>query len=95
MGINLEGQKEVIGFYIGESETSKMLLNVLNNIKTMGCEKIFVISCDNLPGISNAIKATYTNTDIQKCAVHQNRNIFKFVNYKEVKIFILDMKKIY
>ena len=51
LGINLEGRKEVIGFYIGESETSKMLLNVLNDIKTMGCEKIFVISCNNLPGI--------------------------------------------
>ena len=37
LGINLEGRKEVIGFYIGEYETSKMLLNVLNNIKIRGC----------------------------------------------------------
>ena len=95
MGINLEGQKEVIGFYIGESETSKMWLNLLNDIKTRCCEKIFLISCDNLPGISNAIKARYPNTDIKKCDVHQNRNNVKFFNYKELKPFTLDMKKIY
>ena len=59
-----------------------MLLNVLNDIKTRVCEQIFVISYDNLPGISNAIKATYPNTDIQKCVVHQIRNSVKFVNYK-------------
>ena len=72
-----------------------MLLNVLNDIKTRVCEQIFVISYDNLPGISNAIKATYPNTDIQKCVVYQNRNNVKFVNYKELKPFTLDMKKIY
>lgn len=72
-----------------------MLLNVLNNIKIRGCQQIFVISYDNLPGISNAIKATYPNTDIQKCVVYQNRNNVKFVNYKELKPFTLDMKKIY
>ena len=44
-------KENIINIYIGESETSKMLLNVLNDIKTMGCEKIFVISCNNLPGI--------------------------------------------
>ena len=74
LGINLEGRKEVIGFYIGEYETSKMLLNVLNNIKTRGCEQIFVISCDNYQEFQMLLKQ---NIQIQ---------IFKNVLFIKIEI---------
>ena len=95
MGIKMDGIKEVLGYYIGESETSKYWLTVLNDLKNRGVERILIIALDNLPGISKAIKAAFPKTEIQKCIVHQIRNSTKHVNYKDLKDFCKDMKKIY
>lgn len=95
IGYNLEGIKDVLGFWIGESESSKYWMSVLNDLKTRGVEQIYIVSCDNLKGISEAIKAVYPKTHIQKCIVHQIRNSTKFVNYKHLKEFTTDMKSIY
>lgn len=95
MGVNLHGQKDVLGYWIGESETSKYWLSVLNDIKLRGVEEILIISCDNLKGISEAISAVFPKTKIQKCIVHQIRNSTKFVRYDHLKEFTSDMKLIY
>ncbi|WP_416373530.1 IS256 family transposase [Mycoplasmopsis felis] len=95
MGYTLEGQKDVLGFWIGESESAKYWMQVLNDLKLRGVQEIFIISSDNLTGISNAIKAVFPKTQIQKCVVHQIRNSVKFVNYKDLKEFAKDMKNIY
>ncbi|WP_322902137.1 IS256 family transposase [Mycoplasmopsis felis] len=95
MGYTLEGQKDVLGFWIGESESAKYWMQVLNDLKLRGVQEIFIISSDNLTGISNAIKAVFPKTQIQKCVVHQIRNSVKFVNYKDLKEFTKDMKNIY
>lgn len=95
MGYDLDGFKDVLGFWIAESESSKQWLSVFNDLKTRGLERIYVICCDNLTGISSAINSAFPKTIIQKCIVHQIRNSLKFVNYKDLKEFTQDMKKIY
>lgn len=95
MGYTMEGIKDVLGFWLSESESSKYWLTVLNELKSRGLEDILIISCDNLKGISEAIKTAYPKTEIQKCVVHQIRNSVAFVRYDDLKEFTEDMKKIY
>jgi len=95
IGIGIEGLKEVLGIWIGENESAKFWLNVLNEIKNRGVKDIFIISVDNLSGISEAIRASFPETQIQKCIVHQIRNSCKFVSYKDLRQFTSDLKPIY
>ena len=95
LGIDLEGKKDVLGYWIGESETSKYWLSVFDDMKQRGLKDILIMASDNLPGISEAIAAAYPKTKIQKCVVHQIRNSMKFVKHDEKKEFVKDMKKIY
>ncbi|UWV82561.1 IS256 family transposase [Mycoplasmopsis cynos] len=92
---SIDGYKDVLGFWIGESESAKHWMQVFNDIKLRGVQEIYLMSSDNLAGISNAIKAVFPKTQIQKCVVHQIRNSVKFVNYKDIKEFTIDMKNIY
>ena len=95
IGINLKGEKEVLGFWIGENESSKFWLNILNEVGNRGVEDILIISVDNLKGFSEAIKGKYPNSEIQKCIVHQIRNSIKYVASKDMKEFTKDLKTIY
>ena len=95
LGIDLEGKKDVLGYWIGESETSKYWLSVFDDMKQRGLKDILIMASDNLPGISEAIAAAYPKTKIQKCVLHQIRNSMKFVKHDEKKEFVKDMKKIY
>jgi putative transposase len=95
IGIDIEGQKDVLGIWIGESESAKFWLNVLNELKNRGVKDILILSVDNLSGISEAINASFPNTQIQKCVVHQIRNSTKFVSYKDLKKFTADLKPVY
>ena len=95
LGINLEGFKEVLGIWIEENESAKYWLGVLNELKQRGVKDILIIYSDNLTRIKEAIIAAYTNTVQQKCIVHIVRNSVKFVNYKDLKMFTNDLKKIY
>ena len=95
IGIGLEGLKEVLGIWIGENESAKFWLNVLNELKNRGVKDIFILSVDNLSGISEAIRAGFPETQIQKCIVHQIRNSCKFVSYKDLREFTADLKPIY
>jgi putative transposase len=72
VGIDLEGYKDVLGMWIGENESSKFWLTVLNELKSRGVEDILIACVDNLKGFSEAKAACYPKTDIQKCVVHQN-----------------------
>ncbi len=87
IGIDLEGQKDVLGIWIGEHESAKFWLNVLNELKNRGVRDILIISVDNLSGISDAISACFPDTQIQKCIVHQVRNSTRYVSYKDLKRF--------
>jgi transposase-like protein len=95
IGIDLDGQKDVLGIWIGENESAKFWLKVLNELKNRGIKDILIISVDNLSGISEAITACFPQTQIQKCIVHQIRNSTKYVSYKDLKQFTSDLKPIY
>ena len=78
IGIDKEGRKEVLGFWIGENESSKYWLNVLNELKNRGVQDILIMSVDNLKGFSEAISSVFPKTEIQKCVVHQIRNSIRY-----------------
>jgi transposase-like protein len=95
IGVDLEGKKDVLGIWIGESESAKFWLSVLNEMKNRGVQDILIVSVDNLGGFSETISAAYPQTEIQKCIVHQVRNSIRYVSYKDVKKVTTDLKKIY
>lgn len=95
MGINCDGMKYVINLEIGENESSKYWLGVLNSLKNRGVKDIMVICADGLSGIKEAISAAFPNTEYQRYVVHQVRNTLKYVSYKDMKEFASDLKKIY
>lgn len=95
LGINSQGLKEVLGLWVGENESAKFWMGVLQELKHRGVEDIFITCTDNLSGFSEAIKAIYPDTEIQKCIVHQIRNTTKFIPHKEKKKFCKDLKSVY
>ncbi len=95
LGINLEGRKEVLTIEIGENESSKYWLSVLNNLKNRGVQDIMIICADGLTGIKEAIATAFPNTEYQRCIVHQVRNTLKYVSDKDRKPFAADLKAIY
>ena len=95
IGINMDGQKEVLGMWVGENESAKFWLSVLNSIKARGVEDILIAYIDGLTGFTNAIEAVYTKTEIQQCIIHQIRNTTKFVSYKDIQALMADLKRVY
>ena len=95
LGINSEGFKEILGIWIGENESAKYWLGVLNELKQRGVKDILILCSDNLTGIKEAINTAYPNTMQQRCIVHMIRNSVKYVNYKDLKEFTRDLKQIY
>ena len=95
IGIDKEGKKEVLGFWIGENESSKYWLNVLNELKNRGVQDILIMSVDNLKGFSEAISSVFPKTEIQKCVVHQIRNSIRYISYKDTREFTSDLKEMY
>jgi putative transposase len=95
LAYTMDGFKEVLGMYVGENESSKYWLMVLNDIKNRGVKNVLIFSTDNLPGFSQAIAAVYPKAEIQKCIIHQIRSSTRYVNYKDIKELMNDLKTIY
>ena len=95
IGINMEGYREVLGMWIGENESAKFWLSVLNDMKNRGVEDILIACVDGLTGFPNAIEAVYPKTELQQCIIHQIRNTTKFVSYKDLRPLMADLKRIY
>lgn len=95
IGIDLDGNKDVLGMWIGENESAKFWLSVLNELKNRGVQDILITCVDNLTGFSQAISASYPATEIQKCIIHQIRNSTRYVSYKDLKKVTADLKPIY
>ncbi|MDI3548100.1 MAG: putative transposase [Halanaerobiales bacterium] len=95
LGINLEGQKDILGIWVGESESASFWLGVCNDLKNRGVEDILIAYKDELAGFSEAINTVFPKTEIQLCVIHQIRNSLKYVPYKEQKEFMVDLKKVY
>ena len=95
LGISADGKKEVLTIQVGENESAKYWLSVLNELKNRGVKDILIICADGLTGIKEAIAAAYPDTEYQRCLVHQVRNTLKYVADKDKKPFAAYLKKIY
>ena len=95
LGINSEGYKDVLGFYVGESESAKYWLNILNSLKSRGLKDILILCADGLKGLPEAISTAYPQTEFQRCIVHMIRNTMAYVSYKDRKELAADLKLIY
>lgn len=95
IGVDLDGRKDVLGMWAGENESARFWAGVLNSMRNRGVEDIFIACTDNLTGFSQAIEAVFPKTDIQNCIIHQLRNSSKYVSYKDLKVLMADLKKVY
>jgi transposase-like protein len=95
LAVSLTGHKEVLSIHIGENESAKYWLGVLNELKNRGVKDILVICADGLTGIKEAVNAAFPQTELQRCIVHQVRNTLKYVGEKNRKEFANDLKTIY
>jgi len=94
IGIDMEGFRDVLGMWIGENESSKFWLSVMNDMKNRGVEDILIASVDGLTGFPNAIEAVFPKTELQHCIIHQIRNTTRFVSYKDLKPLMADLKRV-
>ena len=95
LGISSDGIKEVLSIHIGDNESAKYWLSVLNELKNRGVKDILILCADGLSGIKEAIEAAFPQTEYQRCIVHQVRNTLKRVADKDRKAFAMDLKTIY
>jgi putative transposase len=95
LGINMNGQKDILGIWIGENESASFWLGVCTELKNRGVQDILIACKDGLSGFSDAINSVFPQTEIQLCVIHQIRNSMKYVSYKEQKAVMADLKKVY
>ena len=95
IGVNMDGEKEVLGIWIGANESSKFWLSVLNDLKNRGVQNVFIFCVDGLNGFKEAIGATFPFARIQRCIIHQIRSSMKYIPYKDRRTFVADLKGIY
>ena len=95
LGINMDGCKDILGIWIGEHESAKFWLNVLNDLKNRGVPSVYVFCVDGLTGFREAISSVYPKAQIQRCIIHQIRSSTKFVSYKDIKKLMSDLKTVY
>ena len=95
LGITMDGTKDILGVWIGEHESSKFWLNVLNDLKSRGVLDVYLFCVDGLKGFVEAIGAVYPRSQVQRCIVHQIRSSTRFVSYKDIKPLMADLKKVY
>lgn len=95
IGIDMSGKKDVLGMYVGENESAKFWLSIMNSLKNRGVQDILIACVDGLTGFPQAIKAVFPQTKIQQCIIHQIRNSTKYVSYKDLKKLMADLKAVY
>jgi len=95
LGVNFEGQKEVLGLWIAETEGAKFWMGVLAELKNRGVQDILIACMDGLTGFPEAVRSVYSNTRVQLCIVHMVRNSTKYVSYKDLKKVCADLKAVY
>lgn len=95
LGIDLEGHKQLLGLWIGETEGAKFWLSVLTELQNRGVQDILIACVDGLSGFPEAIETAFPQTRIQLCIVHMVRNSLKYVSWKDYKAVTADLKQIY
>ena len=92
IGVNLDGEKEVLGVWIGANESSKFWLSVLNDLKNRGVQNVLIFCVDGLNGFKEAIGATFPLAKIQRGIIHQIRSSMRYIPYKDRRAFVADLK---
>lgn len=95
LGVNLQGRKELLGLWLGETEGAKFWLACLTDLKSRGLADVFVACVDGLNGFPEAIRAAYPQAKVQLCIVHLVRAALKYVNDKDSREVVGDLKAIY
>ena len=95
LGIDMNGHKDVLGMYVGENESAKFWLSIMNGFKNRGVKDILIACVDGLTGFPEAIGAVFPSTEIQHCVIHQIRNSTRFVSYKDFRSLMADLKRVY
>lgn len=95
LGVNLLGQKELLGIWISQNEGAKFWLSVLTELKNRGLEDIFIACVDGLTGFPEAIETVYPKTQVQLCIVHMVRHSLRYVGWKQRKAVAGDLRTIY
>ncbi|MEM8325585.1 IS256 family transposase [Morganella morganii] len=95
LGVNTEGQKELLGMWLAENEGAKFWLSVLTELKNRGLQDILIACVDGLKGFPDAINSVYPQTHIQLCIIHMVRNSLKYVVWKDYKAVTAGLKTIY
>lgn len=95
LGIDNNGIKDILGLWVGTSESAKYWMGVLNELKGRGVKEVSLFCVDGLTGFREAIGAVYPKARIQRCIIHQIRNSTRFISYKHIKEFMVDLKKVY
>jgi transposase-like protein len=95
LAVNLEGKKEVLGLYQGESESASFWLQVLTDLSQRGIKDILIASIDNLKGFSSAVENMFPKTEVQLCVIHQIRNSLKYIPWKNQREFMRELKDVY
>jgi putative transposase len=95
LAVNLRGEKELLGLWVGQNEGAKFWMNVLTDLKNRGVQDLFITCVDGLTGFPEAIVAVFPQALVQLCMVHMVRNSVAFVSYKDRKTVCADLKAIY
>jgi putative transposase len=95
LAITREGNKELLGIWVGESEGAKFWLSVLTELRNRGLRDILIACVDGLKGFPDALEAVYPKTRVQLCIVHMIRNSLRYVAWKYRKAVAADLRKIY
>lgn len=95
LGLNMNGLKDVLGLWVGESEGASYWLNIFNELKNRGVEDIFIACVDGLKGLPDAIQTAFPKTEVQLCIIHQIRNSLRYVSWKDYKGLMSDLKLVY
>lgn len=95
LGVNLSGNKELLGMWMTQNESAKFWLSVLTELQNRGIKDIFIACCDGLTGFPDAIEAVFPQTQVQLCIVHRVRNSLSYVSYKDRKAVAADLRLIY
>jgi len=95
LGVNLAGNKELLGMWMTQNESAKFWLSILTELQNRGLKDIFIACCDGLTGFADAIEAVFPKTQVQLCIVHMVRNSLSYVSYKDRKAVAADLRRIY
>jgi putative transposase len=95
LGINLQGEKELLGLLIADTEGAKFWLSVLTELKNRGVQDGFIACVDGLKGLPEAIEAVFPNIQVRLCIVHKVRPSLQYVTWKECKAVAKDLRAIY